>query len=333
MTNYTYQAVVNLEKAEESHGTANFIIKYAPPYRANRSSIPLDCKRGFFEYSALLHVPTHFNSGTTSIPVQIPEAIHHDDQAHILIITDLGQNSRTLKQCLVEDAKSLDVQQVGKALGEWLAELHIWGRTEAAAPLRRVLSQNNDLTDGPIRYACSRLLPEDDPLWKAVRAHIDDLRDLDKKGDSNFVVHGDFITGNVMVVPKVSQNGVKTTKLAVIDWEAANCRNFTWNDIGQMCAEMYFPTFFGHAGNLGTEMVSAFLKAYISRRELSEEERRMVIIRFGVHIFVWPGVTGWGDKMSVAECQKLGKEYVARAWKYDWDWLKESIVRNLVPIL
>ncbi|KAF9556278.1 hypothetical protein CPC08DRAFT_752601 [Agrocybe pediades] len=226
----------------------------------------------FFEYSALLHVPTHFNSGTTSIPVQIPEAIHHDDQAHILIITDLGQNSRTLKQCLVEDAKSLDVQQVGKALGEWLAELHIWGRTEAAAPLRRVLSQNNDLTDGPIRYACSRLLPEDDPLWKAVRAHIDDLRDLDKKGDSNFVVHGDFITGNVMVVPKVSQNGVKTTKLAVIDWEAANCRNFTWNDIGQMCAEMYFPTFFGHAGNLGTEMVSAFLKAYISRRELSEED-------------------------------------------------------------
>ena len=250
--------------------------------------------------------------------------MHYDDDAHILIMSDIGGKSRTLKQCLIEDAESLDIPSIGRALGEWLADLHLWGRTEPAGPLRAVLTQNTEIADIAIEYTFIGLVPDDDPLWKQVRNHVDNLRSLDKN-DSDFVVHGDFWTGNVLV------SGEGYSQLTILDWEASNCRNFAWNDVGQMCSEMYQPTFFGHAGNLGAEMVSAFVKGYLSKKELSDEERRLAVIRFGVHLFVWPGMTGWGDKESVVECKKLGREYIKRGWNYDWEWLKDSIVRELVP--
>jgi len=276
----------------------------------------------FFEYSALLHVPTFKVS--TSVFVQTPKAVHYDHDVLILVMSDIGGKSRTLKQCLIEDAKSLDIPSIGRSLGEWLANLHLWGRTKAAAPLRAVLTQNKELANVGIEYAFKSLVPSDDPLWQQVRSHVDNLRSLDNN-DSDFIVHGDFCTGNVLV------SGQGNTQLTILDWETSNCRNFAWNDIGQMCSEMYQPTFFGHAGNLGAEMVSAFMKGYLSKKELSDEERRLAVVRFGVHLFVWPRVTGWGNKESVAKGQKLGREYIERGWNYDWEWLKDSVVRDLVP--
>ncbi|KAF4616583.1 hypothetical protein D9613_008538 [Agrocybe pediades] len=327
LANHTYRVILKEENSEED---SSFVIKYAPPVVASNPSWPLDSKRGFFEYSALQHVPS-FKLSTTSTLVNTPEAIRYDDKAFVLSIGDAGVTTRTLKQRLIEDAKNLDIPAIGQALGEWLAELHRWGRSEAAAPLRKILAQNTEIADLAIKYTFQGLVPEDDPLWKNVLEYVNDLRDQDKN-DSDFIVHGDFWTGNILVSdPHVAEiHATKPTTLTVVDWEASNCRNFTWNDVGQMCAEMYQPTFFGHAGDHGTKLVSEFVKAYLSRLELSQEERRLACMRFGVHLFVWPGVTGWGDEVSVAECKKLGREFVDRAWHSDWSWLGKSVLRDLV---
>ncbi|KAG2018537.1 protein kinase subdomain-containing protein PKL [Coprinopsis cinerea AmutBmut pab1-1] len=326
LANHTYR--VSLDPGSSMDGNVpSLILKYSPPTIALNPDHPLTTKRGFFEYSALANVP---NIQTSSpCRVHTPSTIHYDEAAHLLAISDAGPHSQTLKQHLLDNA-DLNYSQIGQSLGEWLAELHQWGQTDAAAPLRSILSQNLEMADVGLQYTFAGLVPEDDPLWSAVRSHVESLR----KSDDNtggFVVHGDFWTGNVLVsTENDSAEGDVDLKLTVLDWEASNCRNLPWNDIGQMCSEMYEPTFFGHAGEKGTQLVSVFVKGYLSKRKLSKEEARLAIVRFGVHLFVWPAWSGWGNEESVARCKELGREYVERAWNYDWKWLKGSVLGDLV---
>lgn len=242
------------------------------------------------------------------------------------MLEDAGQASCTLKDFLLADASDYDVEVIGRGLGEWLAELHIWGQTDGAARFRSVLSQNLEVAAVGLNYTFASLTPAEDPLWKSIQAYLQDVQ----KSDDNtgpFVIHGDFWTGNILVAP-TSEGELK---MKVLDWEASNCRNILWNDLGQMCAEMYQPAVFGHISEeKGRKLVSAFLDAYRKRRTPTQEEVRMAVVRCGVHMVVWPGLTGWGDDGSVAACRALGRKYAENGWNRDWVWMKESVLGVLV---
>lgn len=280
--------------------------------------------RQFFEYSAISGIP----SLPTSVPdlVSPPKAIHYDEGAHLLAIEDAGQTSRTLKDYLISDDSTFDVAIIGKALGEWLAEFHLWGQTDEAAKYRAILSQNTEMAAVGLNYTFAALSPPDDSLWKEIQAYIEEV----KKNDDNtgpFVVHGDFWTGNILLAP----TSTGELRIKVLDWEASNCRNILWKDLGQMCSEMYQPAVFGHIPEeKGKKIVSSFLSAYQERRKPSQEEVRMAAVRCGVHMVVWPGLTGWGDEASVAACKALGREYAEKGWNRDWDWIRRSVLGALV---
>ncbi|TFK27869.1 hypothetical protein FA15DRAFT_692168 [Coprinopsis marcescibilis] len=318
LANHTYRA-----RFEGPDGPYSLIVKYSPPNVAFDINFALTNKRGFFEYSSLAHVPKL----PTSVPnlVDHSKAVHYDTEAHVLVLADVGKSAQTLKKRLIDDATTIDVRSIGRGLGEWLAELHLWGETDAAAPLREVLSKNIEVADVALRYTFGGLVPDDDPLWKEVRQHVESIRAAIPT--SPFIVHGDFWTGNVLLSDGDEPG---TPKLTVLDWEACNCRAIPWNDIGQMCSEMYQPTFFGHAGEEGPQLIAAFLEGYKSRKAISKEDARMAVVRFGVHLFVWPGMSGWGNDESVGRCKELGREYIQRAWSRDWEWIKSSTLGELL---
>jgi Phosphotransferase enzyme family len=278
----------------------------------------------FFEFSAIAEVPRF----TTSDPdlVSPPKGIHYDAEEHVLAIEDAGEASRTLKEYLIANESAFEVATIGKALGEWLAELHLWGQTDAAAKYRSILSQNIEVAEVGLNYTFAALSPPDDPLWKDIQKYLEEV----KANDDNtgpFVLHGDFWTGNILIAP----TSTGELRIKVLDWEASNCRNILWNDLGQMCSEMYQPAVFGHISEeKGREIISSFLTAYQKRRKPTQEEVRMAVVRCGVHMVVWPGLTGWGDVASVASCKALGKQYAEKGWNRDWNWVRGSVFGVLV---
>ena len=204
--------------------------------------------------------------------------------------------------------------------------LHLWGQTDAANEFRSILSQNLEVAAVGLNYTFASLTPPDDPLWKAIQAYLEDVKERDDN-TGPFVIHGDFWTGNILVAPTPAGE----LRMKVVDWEASNCRNILWNDLGQMCSEMYQPAIFGHVTEeKGRKLVSSFLDAYQQRRSPTQEEVRMAVVRCGVHMVVWPGLTGWGDEASVAACKALGRAYADKGWNCDWRWIKESMFGVLV---
>jgi Ser/Thr protein kinase RdoA (MazF antagonist) len=175
-------------------------------------------------------------------------------------------------------------------------------------------------------YTLAFLDPPDNSLWWEIKTYLEDVQ---RNGDhtSSFVVHGDFWTGNVLITPTSTGDlGMK-----VVDWEASNCRHVLWNDLGQMCSEMYQPVVFGHIPEAkGRMLISSLLSGYQEIRKPTQEEVRSTTVRYGIHMMVWPGRSGWGDKVRVESCKAMGREYADKGWKCDWSWLRHSVFGVLV---
>ncbi|KAH6899349.1 kinase-like domain-containing protein [Coprinopsis sp. MPI-PUGE-AT-0042] len=319
--NHTYRVHITSENQDVPK---SIILKYSPGFVAMNPTYALTNMRGFFEYSAIAEVPVL--PTTNPDLVSPPKSIHYDAEGHLLAIEDAGPTTRTLKDYLISNDSTFDAGVIGRGLGEWLAELHLWGQTDTAAKLRSVLSQNLEMAAVGLNYTFAALSPPDDPLWKDIQAYLEAV----KRTDDNtgpFVVHGDFWTGNIILAP----TSAGELRIKVLDWEASNCRNTFWNDLGQMCSEMYQPAVFGHiTEEKGREIISSFLSAYKERRTPTQEEVRMAVVRCGVHMVVWPGLAGWGDEASVEACRALGREYAEKGWNRDWNWVRECVLGVLV---
>jgi hypothetical protein len=61
--------------------------------------------------------------------VTVPAVHRFDKEANIIVLDDCGENAPTLKQ-LMQEGKSTPIlsEEIGRALGEFLGNLHAWGR-------------------------------------------------------------------------------------------------------------------------------------------------------------------------------------------------------------
>lgn len=56
---------------------------------------------------------------------------HFDEEAHVIIMEDSGENSLDLKSLMLNATPSPAVaQEIGRALGQFLGRLHSWGATD-----------------------------------------------------------------------------------------------------------------------------------------------------------------------------------------------------------
>ena len=239
--------------------------------------------------------------------VRTPEVHSHDAENHVLTLSDGGE--RTLKAAYADS--KLDVRGYGAGLGRWLAGLHgATGRTEIG---------DNKTAKAIYRFAYSGLAGAaaeygiDAELSERVNREYGSLLQT----DDECVCHGDFWPGNVLV----SETG---EGLMVVDWEMVR-RGCGGTDVGQFAAEAWLlDRFRGGRGLLG-----AFLAGYTEGAGLSRGFLKRVAVHFGTHLAFWPTRVEWGSKEETRECVLLGQEVMKRAVDEDWEWLEESVVKEL----
>ncbi|KAF8249404.1 kinase-like protein [Wilcoxina mikolae CBS 423.85] len=317
--NFTLRATVTPSSSAPVDNAATVIIKHAEPFAALFPHVSFDPIRCHFEHVVLASPPPAVTCAR-GLTLKIPTAYHYDKHHHILVLSDAGENSVTLKAWLLSpDSSTLKTSSLGQGLGVFLRSLHRWrGFPEP----RNELEKNTQAAKLWTWATYGRLIETIDlfpSLLTPYKELFIDVISAPEVDEEKTLLHGDFWCGNILLSP---EQEVAT----VIDWEMAKVGH-VWGDIAQMCAELFLPFQF-HGTEEGLEVMDAFLRAY---GEVSEEVARRVVVHFGVHLVVWPcRVPGWGSAEAVEGCAKVGAEFIEKGWKKDWKWVKESVLGAVV---
>ncbi|KAF8640475.1 hypothetical protein AX17_000138 [Amanita inopinata Kibby_2008] len=310
--NYAYR--VRLDKPYG--GQATVIVKHARPYVKNIATLPFDLSRQRFEVEALKRVKSLIPNDAL---VTVPDVYFFDEKEHVIVMQDCGDASVSLKQFMLEGRLSASMgERLGKGLGEFLGQLHVWGRDRAAWQLFDANQQAKEMSAW-VYYG--RLYETLDVGQNAGVASLRDpplevdLQDMEvikhvaekmgsaiRNADETFVM-GDFWPGNVMVA--VDKDG-DVERVYVIDWEL--CKpGLAGVEIGQFCAEIYFVRhFYAEYGAAASAVLSTFLDAYESIAGVDETVMKIATQHFGAHLVVIGPRVGWRGKEATRAAVRKG---------------------------
>ena len=294
------------------------IIKHAEPYvAASASRMPFPVDRMDFEHRMLSHLTARCLVQET--PVITPECYEYDAENHALWLEDAGR--RTLKEAYADPA--LDIPQVGRELGKWLAIFH---RETSSLDIG-----NNKTAKAIYRYSYSNLTTSLSKygLDPSIGEEVD--RDYGSllATDDGCMCHGDFWPGNILV-----GNG---QRLTVVDWEMVR-RGCGATDVGQFAAEAWLLDRFRGGRGLLPAFLSSYretakqkqgLSSYETGRPMAEFFRR-VAIQLGTHLAFWPTRVSWGTEDETRDVVKQGFEVLVRALASDIVWFQNSLLQELL---
>ena len=269
----------------------------------------------------------HSTLPATSL-VTAPEVHLLDAVASVIVMDDCGEDAVALKNLLLQNALSPTVARtIGSALGEFLAQVHGWGRDEdviaffegnaqarsisAWATYGRLIEtlsggegSPNVLRNPPLDISQSQL--------SAAGEIADATAHLLRTGKEVFL-HGDFWPGNIMVKFKCEEEEAEVERIFVLDWELSK-PGLPGFDIGQFCAELYQARrFYSSTEEAVSALQEAFLTAYRERHGLEgmPEIARIAQTHLGTHLAVWtPKNATWGDEGTVREVVSEGVEHI-----------------------
>lgn len=156
---------VDLTQFGHSQSVPSVVLKHGPPYMATNPSWPVSPVRQDIEARTLVLLDPKSKSALpvsslfTKYPkVKIPRFIHHDNEEHVLIMTDLGSSVVKIDDWLTQEPppNPEDVEHIAKDLGRFLAEFVTITGNEPNAELLPVLS-NSVLIDRFNLYALDTL--------------------------------------------------------------------------------------------------------------------------------------------------------------------------------
>ncbi|KAH8833339.1 kinase-like domain-containing protein [Flagelloscypha sp. PMI_526] len=207
-----------------------FILKQAPPFvAAVGPSAPFTAYRQIVEVRALRLLETYKDHlvKQTGTEVRVPKVLYHDEEKHVLAITDLGLDLLTIDKWLLSVTDEELVDNVAKNLGMFMATVNTIPATNAELdsldnPDSRTLIQR-EVVDKTGSYLRRFNVPED----KATLLSTLIAEDFGVRTQEVFSV-GDFWVGSVLVNPT-------GTNIAVVDWEFAG-RGRALQDMAQFCA-------------------------------------------------------------------------------------------------
>ncbi|KAL2049706.1 hypothetical protein ABVK25_010047 [Lepraria finkii] len=291
------------------------IIKHAEAYvAASKSRMPLPVERMDFEHLILSRLAKILDRRA---PIVTPECYQHDPANHVLMLQDGGP--RTLKEAYTDP--NLDIQRIGRELGQWVATLH---RETTALNIG-----DNQTANFGFRYSYSNLATtlQKYGLNPSVGERVDKEYGNLLDTDDECVCHGDFWPGNVLVDGR---------RLMVVDWEMVR-RGCGAKDVGQFAAEAWLLDRFRG----GRGLLPAFLSGYCEdvRQEKDSDLRGAVkpgkesllrvATQMGSHLAFWPARVSWGTEEETKEIIEQGFELLVRALDYDMDWFEGSILKQM----
>ncbi|KAI9570381.1 kinase-like domain-containing protein [Boletus coccyginus] len=322
--NFTYR--IHLHRAFA--GRQTLVLKYAPPYIAGSAGrFPIDQKRQLVEVQAL-RLAGQLSTANVPTFITVPAVHLFDEERHIIIMDDAGEDCPTLKELLVEESLPKAVaEQIGAALGEFIVGVHTWNKNP---DIDLAVFANNQIGKYFSAFATygrleSTLTGRDsiptlsDPLLEISEAKMTTISRLVERrkqainaaSASDPMTHGDLWPGNLMVSLRRGADGSieGAEKLYLLDWELSKT-GLPGLDLGQFCAELYILSEFHPTREESTQaIIGSFLGAYKERRGTGEdiELARTVVGHIGAHMVAWtPRTDSWSGRQKTREVVEKG---------------------------
>ncbi|OAL53615.1 hypothetical protein IQ07DRAFT_677091 [Pyrenochaeta sp. DS3sAY3a] len=293
-SNYAWRLV-------DDTSTSSSVIKHATGHLKILPHVTLPIERQYYEAQALQTLPGLLAHTGTS--VHLPRLLHHDPNAHVIQIADVGP-------CNLSEAfrdPNLDLQSIGVRIGSWLASLH-------AIPTSATPTLNNDSVELATQH-CMMHLPRALKRYGHENTALAVLKLLYSRPErKTSQCHGDFLPSNIVVDLK-SENSEPL--LSVIDWEWVRHGNALY-DIGLFAGEVWLLERFRRQEGL----LRGFLGGYMERRTLGEEDALLTAARMAAHVAYWATTDRWGGKDDCDAVVEWAVEVLRRSLDRDVWWLK-----------
>jgi len=347
MGNFTYR--IHLVRAID--GCKTLVLKYAPPYAAGSGgSFPLDQKRQMVEVQALRLAWSQLSTASTPTFIKVPTVHLFDEESHVIIMEDAGEDCRTLKEVLIEESLPRAVsEQIGAALGKFISGVHAWNQNPemdlnvfannevgkyitALITYERLESTLTGKHDLPA--LADPLLGIPEAKMKTISKLVERLQKAIYAATAcDPMTHGDLWPGNLVLSFKRGTDGSieGVEKLYVLDWEVAKT-GLPGLDLGQLCAELYILSEFYPAREESTRtMIGSFLGVYKEQRGEDIGLARMVLSHIGAHVVaLTPRISSWSGREKIREVVEKGVEMLVLGEEGSELSLKTSIVGPLL---
>ena len=203
------------------------VVKYAPPYIASAPSIPLDNSRIHFEAHALeLLGPGGMLGKLPSDRIRPPHLLYRDDNAHALILEDIGIEL-PLQQAM--EHSTAELREAGGQLGLFIGRLHS----------QTIASQVLELTFNNVSVQQTRKTVQYDTVGSLCQQlGISDYETLGEQARSlgerllqpgACLVMGDLWPPSIWITP---------SGMRLIDWEFTHFGS-PMQDIGHLAAHLW----------------------------------------------------------------------------------------------
>jgi hypothetical protein len=279
----------------------------------------------------------------------VPIVLYHDVESALIITSDAGTSSVTLKDLLLSNTAASDLPTsvaatFGTELGSFLGQLHSNGNSSAASDARNLFAQYDwarTLTATVFHGQVNAVLSGNRydvpiPIGPDVQKDIDDaVEEMAQlvQSSQETIVMGDFWSGNVLVQMASQQD--RSFKLTVIDWELAKL-GFSANDVGQFAAEIVLASeFHPQCSEAARVLMNSFCGAYRQGyANFDPECAAKAAMHIGSHLIsIASYAPPWGTKPGFPRAMgELGVQYLQHGYKRNWNWIKsKTLLAGLCP--
>ena len=255
---------------------------------------------------------------------RVPTIYLHDESNHVIIMEDAGREAVNLKALLrqPDPPSTVTGAAIGRALGEFIAKLHAWGKTDQGRssldffdghPQARDIcawATYGRLVDTIMGKSKSIPLIHDPPLEVNSEelekiSRLAEERAKEMRNSRETMTMGDFWPGNVLVdMERGADGSEKLRKLLVVDWEVARPGVAAF-DVGQFQAEIVTVRHFNPVCGPATEVLdAAFLEGYLSIEP--ELDRQKAGQHLATHLVIWTARVGWEPAEKTRELVEHG---------------------------
>ncbi|TVY43400.1 hypothetical protein LOCC1_G003933 [Lachnellula occidentalis] len=342
--------------AAAATSTKTVIIKHSTAFAALNKDLPIDVSRCVVEESMLNALFTWNSQNTTStFRIKIPR-LHlfiRGTDTNTQVLEDI-HGAVDLKALLISPSLTANsnlshshAMSIGRALGSWLRDYHAWVSTRSQADLRAEIEANEPMRK--LKYCISynsfieviQRFPEisctefDKKILKDAKDMA--MEEFDRKataeeGEEWGIIHGDFWTGNVLLVLPERQQAEEETDLFIVDWEFTQFGHRAY-DIGQMIGDLLERKHFMQI-DAAVWVLEGFIDGYGA---VSEDMAFRIAVHTGVQLITW--VTrgpplhmrpAWATRERVVSIVELGITFILKGWNKDMEWLKSSVLAGLL---
>jgi Ser/Thr protein kinase RdoA (MazF antagonist) len=255
---------------------------------------------------------------------QVPIIYLYDEANHDIIMEDAGRDVVNLKELLKQPTPPSTVTgaAIGRALGEFIARLHVWGKTDQGQSSLDFFDGHPQARDIVAWATYGRLVDTivgksepipliHDPPLEVTSEELERISKLAEQGAGEIrssretMTMGDFWPGNVLVdLDRDADGSEKLRKLLVVDWEVARPGVAAF-DVGQFQAEIVTVRHFNPVCGPATEALDvAFLEGYLSVEP--GLDRQKAAQHLAMQLVIWTARVGWEPAEKTRELVKQG---------------------------